>query len=117
MIDGGIELVTLYERKSASGRPYMVGLMGKVRVLLLRDDRAELSEGTVGAWQLIMKPREEGRSQPRSQAASSSAKRVSRPRRANAPAAPAKPSTAQQKAIADINSRYRSDLNDPVGEL
>jgi hypothetical protein len=119
-MDGAVELLRLFERRSEAGKTYFVGVLGGAKVLVMEDTRAELTEGTLGVWQVYLKTRDAARnSQPGQQRTSSQrpAQPAKPPVRARARPAKAKPSTAQAKAIADINVRYKSDLNDPVGEL
>lgn len=54
-----VKLMRIYERRSAAGKPYFVGFLGQSRVLIMRDDRAELNGDTVGVWDVFVKERED----------------------------------------------------------
>jgi len=129
-MDGAITLLNLYEKTSAAGRKYFVGSLNGNRILIMKDDRAEIREGGDPVWSMFIKPKDATKVQPRAshQPQSRREKPPSKlppaeplkfpPVRARArPAKEAKPSTARARAIADINAKYKSDLNDPVGEL
>lgn len=49
-----IPLLRLYEKTSAKGNPYFTGKLNGCRVLVFRDDRAELSDGTLGIWNVFL---------------------------------------------------------------
>ncbi|GAB6842137.1 hypothetical protein HNR00_004019 [Methylorubrum rhodinum] len=56
-----IVLTELREYRSASGSTYFAGYLGKTRVVMLRDDRAECTGKEVARWNVLMeepRPRE-----------------------------------------------------------
>lgn len=84
-----LKLCRLYEKQSSRGNTYFVGRLGGARVVMMRDERAEVSDGTVAVWELMLSPADEAP-----------------PRRA--PSAPA-PRTRTPRPVAD-----ESGLNDPL---
>jgi hypothetical protein len=58
MTEGKIQLLRLYERQSARGTVFFVGKLNGVRVVVLKDTAAEISEGTVAVWNLFVQPDE-----------------------------------------------------------
>jgi hypothetical protein len=119
-VENRIELFKLYQRKSSSGRTYFQGRLGGARVVVFKDDRADVDSDTVAVWNVYLQHREPDRAnnrndhQPQSPAKPVAGRPPARPK---ARSASAKPSSAQAKAIADINSRYKTDLNDDIPEL
>lgn len=59
MIGEKFKLFRLYEKTSARGNRYFVGRLGGARVIVMRDERAELSEGTAGVWNVMLEPADE----------------------------------------------------------
>jgi hypothetical protein len=120
-MDGAVELLRLFERRSAAGTTYFVGALGGAKVLMMKDTRADLTDGTLGIWQVYLKPRDAARTDRASQKRAPSPRPapekpiVAPPVRARARPAQDKPSTARAKAIADINERYAHvTLNDEI---
>jgi hypothetical protein len=115
----GIELFKLFQRKSASGRTYFQGRLGGARVVVFKDTGAVVDGDTVAVWNVYLQHRDPDRSSNRNDrptpapAKQTTAHSPARPKAR--PASGKQPSTAQAKAIADINDRYRSDLNDEIG--
>lgn len=60
MREPSIPLVKLREYRSASGSTYLAGDLGKARVVMLRDERAECTGKEVARWAILLQP-----SQPR----------------------------------------------------
>lgn len=55
----GVLVTDLWERTSAKGTRYFSGFLGGARVVLLRDDRAELRAGVDAVWKLyVQSPRD-----------------------------------------------------------
>jgi hypothetical protein len=118
---GAVKLMRVYERKSRAGKPYFVGFLGQSRVLIMRDDRAEVNGDTVAVWDVFIKERDEQSDQrTRPQAAGRDAEpsqparpvyQRTTPRRARATARPAPSSTtttsttATNKGAREINQR------------
>lgn len=59
MIGEKIKLCRLYERQSSRGNKYFVGRLGGARIVVLRDEQAELSEGTIAVWEICLSPADE----------------------------------------------------------
>ena len=122
-MDGAVELLRLFERKSAAGTTYFVGALGGAKVLVMRDAHAELTDGTLGVWQVYLKPRDAVRNNRLSQQRTPSQRPapakpiVAPPVRARArPASTA--GSAKDKAAREVNQRLSHvTLNDEVGEL
>ena len=98
MIDEKLKLFRLYEKVSARGNHYFVGRLAGARVIVMRDERAELSEGTTAVWDVLLSPADEAP-----------------PRRSpNAPAATAAPRTAPRAAKADKPDQTRPFVEDAL---
>jgi hypothetical protein len=54
-----IKLVTLREYTSRNGKPYLRGYLAGAKVLVVRDDRAELPDGCVAIWNLFLEQADE----------------------------------------------------------
>jgi hypothetical protein len=116
----GIELLRLYQRKSASGRTWFSGRLGGAKVVVLKVENASVEGDTVAVWSVLLRHREPDRENNRNdcqQPLLAKQATVQAPARPKASPASAKPSTAQAKAIADINRRCPTDLNDDIPEL
>jgi hypothetical protein len=57
---GRIELFKLYQKRSKSGRTYFVGWLGGAKLVVFKNDRAELREGTDGEWIAYAEPKDNG---------------------------------------------------------
>jgi hypothetical protein len=56
----GIEVFHL-QRTSSGGRTYFIKRLGSARIAVLKDDRAEVDQTTLGLWRVIVQPRERDR--------------------------------------------------------
>ena len=54
MNEARVRLMTLYEKTSASGNRYFTGRLGLARVVVFRDDRAEIAEGGDPQWTVFL---------------------------------------------------------------
>ena len=54
-----VKLMRVYQRKSKAGKTYFVGFLGQSRVLIMRDDQAEVTGDTLGVWDVFLKERED----------------------------------------------------------
>lgn len=54
--DTKIELMTLWQRESAKGTPYLSGFLGSARVVAFIDNTAELREGVTAIWRVYIQP-------------------------------------------------------------
>lgn len=82
-------LTELREYRSASGSTYFAGYLGKARVVMLREDRAELTGKEVARWNVLLEepqPRE-GREGPQPAGRGEGSSSRSYGRRQAAPAA------------------------------
>jgi hypothetical protein len=92
--------------------------MGGAKVVVLKDARAELTEGTIGVWQVFLKPRDSNRGDRSDRKRPSSNQPTSgkpayQPRRAKLRAATSR--SVQAKAACEINERLSHvTLNDPI---
>jgi hypothetical protein len=117
MIDGAVKLMRVYERKTKAGTRYFVGVMGQARVLIKRDDDADLTDGTIGVWDVFLKDRDDQPSQTR---ASSTPKPTTTGRKPCVRArAGARPTTTSKDSVnkraAEINQRLAHvSLNDDL---
>lgn len=59
MIDERIKFFRLYEKVSSRGNRYFVGRLAGARVVVMKDERAELSEGTEAVWDVLISPAED----------------------------------------------------------
>lgn len=95
MTDEKLKLFRLYEKVSARGNRYFVGRLAGARVIVMRDERAEISEGTEGVWDVLLSPADEAPSR-------------------RAPNAPAAPRTAPRVAKADKPDPGRPFIEDEL---
>jgi hypothetical protein len=115
----GIELLKLYQRKSASGRTWFSGRLGGARVVVLKDDNATVDGDTVAVWSVLVRHRDPDRAinnwNDRPTPAPDRQASAQAPARQKArPASGKQPSAQQKAAIDDVNARYKSDLNDDL---
>lgn len=126
-----VKLMRIYERRSAAGKPYFVGFLGQSRVLIMRDDRAELNGDTIGVWDVFLKERDEQQQdqRPRPPAAAydhdgpvdtrpryQAAARPTRPKARVRPGPGA--GATVNKAAREINTRLAHvSLNDDISDL
>lgn len=113
-----IPLVELREYRSASGSTYFSGYLGKARVVMLRDDRAECTGKEVARWTVRLKPSQprlsEASSADRKPGASSSSRsKIAAPGRDAAHAAAADRRAAVVMVYMDLNPRG-PDPNDKL---
>jgi hypothetical protein len=116
-METGVELFRLYQRKSASGRTYFVGRLGNARIAVLKDNDAPVDSTTLGVWKVIVQERDPDRANNRNDQQQTGPAKQPTPRppaRPKARPAPGKLPPAQAAAVADINARYKSDLNDEL---
>lgn len=95
MREPSVTLTELREYRSQSGSTYFAGFLGKTRVVMLRDDRAQCTGKEVARWNLILEP-----AQPRSdQAAPAERKTTAKtPRRTQASLPLLSSTTPERKA-------------------
>jgi hypothetical protein len=118
IVENGIELFRLYQRKSASGKTYFIGRLGNARVAVLKDNEAPVDETTLGVWRVIVQHRDPDRANNRNDRQPPAKQPAARsPARPKARPAPGKLPPAQAKVGADINNRYASSLNDDISDL
>jgi hypothetical protein len=131
MIDGAVKLTRVYERQSKSGKVYFVGFLGQSRLLIMRDDRAEVTGDTIAIWDVFIKNREEQGPRPQRQTASHhhydhdgpidtrpGYLRPSPPARPKPRPAQSSDTTAKNKGARDINQRLAHvGLNDEISDL
>ncbi|MCJ2070587.1 hypothetical protein MKK75_17600 [Methylobacterium sp. J-030] len=83
MREPSIPLVELREYRSAAGSTYFAGYLGKARIVMLRDDRAECTGKEVARWTMLLQA-----SQPRpGESASPPRKTAAAPSRRSKPQA------------------------------
>jgi hypothetical protein len=122
IVENGIELFRLYQRKSASGKTYFIGRLGNARIAVLKDNEAPLDETTLGVWRVIVQHRDPDRANNRDHRptpAPAQQATARTPARAKARPASVKRSMpdATKRAIEDIHRRYPGELNDDIPEL
>jgi hypothetical protein len=79
MREPSIPLVELREYRSAAGSTYFAGYLGKARIVMLRDDRAECTGKEVARWSVLIQaaqPRSREATQPVQKAAASKPRRT-----------------------------------------
>ena len=58
-----VPLLTLYQKTSKSGKPYLYGYLGQSKAIGFLDDRAELKYGAEAAFNLFLQAKEQPRSE------------------------------------------------------
>ncbi|MCE1237070.1 MAG: hypothetical protein LWW93_12025 [Hyphomicrobiales bacterium] len=86
MIDERIKFFRLYEKVSSRGNRYFVGRLAGARVVVMKDERAELSEGTEAVWDVMLSPAEDPAPRRAANTAGSALARPKRDVKTNKPA-------------------------------
>jgi hypothetical protein len=74
-------LFKLYERRSKNDRQYFIGFLGTAKVIVFKNERAELRAGTIAEWDVFVEEKDADRQSAYSDTNTTSVYEGSRPSR------------------------------------